>query len=35
MQHAHTTQRFADKSAKQKIFLFVGILSCLVLAVNF
>ena len=28
-------QRIAKKEANQKIFLFAGLLSCLVLAVNF
>ncbi len=35
MLHAYTAQQFAHRDAKRKIFLFVGILSCLVLAVNF
>lgn len=35
MQHTDATQHIAASNAIQKISLFIGILGCLVLAVNF
>lgn len=35
MQQSSATQHIAHTDAKQKIFLFIGLLSCIVLAVNF
>lgn len=35
MKHNSATQHFAHNNVKQKIFLFIGLLSCIVLAVNF
>jgi hypothetical protein len=35
MAQASATQRIAQKDTNRKITLFIGVLSCLVLAVNF